>query len=244
MAVSVPLYLDVLTCSSPLAAARVLRAARRRRDVLGAAYTFGGGSLHAPWRPPAGSLPRPDEGWGPRFDPRRVMVLSREEARPVRADAVAERWHLRLRAVRTAGTLDGGDPLDGISAVGGTGPEPGLVVTYALVPPHLAIDFFRYLMASVLEQHAAPGALASFSTIGMRGVSAAGFTVSAWESLDDALRWVRGGPAHAAAMRWLPRHEAPKHGGEAWFCRCVVEGSEGTLAGRDPFAALAPALAA
>jgi len=235
-----------------VSAARLLRSSRRRPESLAATYTFGGRSLHSPRDQPSGPLRSTllrNDGWGALVDARRIMVLTTwpsvealdAHERTVSWPADAERWHVRLIPVRTTGTLHGRDPLDGISAAGQSGALPGVVFTYAGVPPRNLPAFYRLLLRSAAEQQSAAGALASFATPGLDGLSFSGFTVSAWRTLTDALAYAHRGPHHAAAMRWHARRRASGHASEAWFARCVLERSQGTIAGRDPFADIAAA---
>ena len=240
-----PLFLDVLTLPDPLEARRLIQSARRRPDVLGAHLTFGGSALHAPWpSEPDARAPGRDEGWGPGIDFRRIAVIARRPAR-VRRAAVEEHWRVRLRPVRSRGTLRGRDPFGSLSAHAGSHAEPGVIFTYAYVPPPGLVPFILSLQRAVVEQHAAPGALASLALPSVRRLGFSGFTIGAWRTLGDALRWVNTGPRHGDSMAWLERMRKLSGAGEEWFLRCAVESSEGTLAGRDPFAELAaPAAAA
>ena len=227
---------------------RALRAADvPERTLLGALHAGGGTELHAPWPPrPAGLarfLPR-DNGWTS-LDLRRVLIISawqdaaaadRYEARH-RFPRATEHWRVRLRPVFVTGAVLGVNPFGELRATRGTEDEPGLVLTWADVPPRYQPRFVRDSFRSIRTQHRHPGLRASFGSAYLRPGPIRGFTVSCWRDLASVVDWAYRDEVHREAMAWfqtLPEEVRSS----AWFGRFAAERSEGTLAGRDPFAGL------
>ena len=80
-----------------------------------------------------------------------------------------------------------------------------------------------------------PGLRASFGSAYIRPGAFRGFTVSCWRDLASMVDWAYRDRAHRAAMAWFESFPEGLRS-RAWFGRFAVERSEGTLAGRDPFA--------
>ncbi|HEX8105955.1 MAG TPA: hypothetical protein VF533_25280, partial [Solirubrobacteraceae bacterium] len=184
-------------------------------------------------------------GWT-RLDLRRVLIVTawqdaaaadRHEAR-ARFPHATEHWRARLRPVFATGAIRGVNPFGELRATRGTGNEPGLVLTWAEVPPRHQPRFARDSFRAVRTQHAHPGLRASFAAAHLRLGMFRGFTVSCWRDLGAMVDWAYRDGAHRAAMTWI--ESRPGVRSRAWFGRFVVERSEGTLAGRDPFASLLP----
>lgn len=247
--------LDVVSFRNPWHAFRAWRAARRPwlrgeretvpgRSVLGAMYTFWGRDVH----PPRGPKPRVftnslrRDAWGIFPDLRRIFVLSlweSEEAlarfeatRPyARAD---ERWSARLRPVKVKGSIHGEQRLPEMLETRGTDHLPGIVVTWNKMYMHRLPPFRLRLRRAADQAHASPGALASFLTGHVLSPPHFyAFTISCWRRLADAAAFAYRGEPHVGIMRW---YGSPHRFGEGWWARFVIERSEGTLAGRDPFA--------
>ncbi|HEU0103708.1 MAG TPA: hypothetical protein VFR07_15415 [Mycobacteriales bacterium] len=147
-------------------------------------------------------------------------------------------WHVRLEPVAYRGDVraaDGGPaPFDDLPTSGRvTG--PAAVVTWAGLgsdPDRLAefLDRFGDLAADLAQ---ADGAVASAVLTPTAGPV---LTFSAWTSLRATMAWAYAGPVHTAA---IARQEEVTLVPTAGFLRCAVVGSSGSLAGRDPLAALA-----
>lgn len=229
---------------------------RRLRDALGALRRpetlFGGGprflqsflvgrggDLHGPWEPQtdlsirAGAARR--DGWGlPSL--RRVAVLAAWEtgepppARP--GGELRERWRGLFGPGRGHGTVHGADPLEGAALEDWKG-RPGAVFTQGLGGGRL-LEFLRQNNHVVEQLHQSQGLLLAGALFGIRGGQAALCTLSCWTDLDDALRFAyRNAPEHRAAIH---RQKSGYYGAETYFARLVLRRSEGTVAGRDPFA--------
>ena len=239
---------DVVRTRTRREAVGLLRAVRAAdvpgRTLLGALHAGGGTELHAPWPPtPAGLrrfVPR-DNGWT-RLDLRRVLIVAawddaasadRFEDRP-RFPHAREHWRVRLRPVHATGAIRGVKPFGELRAARGTGHEPGLVLTWADVPPRHQPRFARDSFRSVATQHRHPGLRASFGSGHLRPGAFRGFTVSCWRDLASMVDWAYRDGAHREAMAWFDGHPEELRS-RAWFARFVVERSEGTIAGRDPF---------
>lgn len=228
-------------------ASALLAVARNRtgghRALIGAHYTVLGDEVHAPWKPSSGAAEtylRRRDGWSGGIDLRRVFIanafpdakaaLEFDAAAPWPAGA--ERWHARLRPIRSTGSIDAADPLDGVCDEEADQAEAGMVLTHANVPARRLPGFFRRLLPAADAQHTGDGALCSFGTASRRGTRFHGFTVSCWRRLEDAMKYAYQDPVHQEAMRWY--REGPEKG-EAWFARLLLEESTGTLAGTSPF---------
>ena len=219
------------------------------RTVLGALYAGGGTGLQAPWPRPRPGLARfvpRDNGWT-RLDLRRVLVIAawddaaaadRYEAQH-RFPRGTEHWRVRMRPVFVTGAIRGLNPFGELRATRGTEKEPGLVLTWADVPPRFQPRFVRDSFRSVETQHKHPGLLASFASLYIRLGAIRGFTVSCWRDLASMVDWAYRDPVHRQAMKWFESFPQELRS-RAWFGRFVVERSEGTLAGRDPFERLTP----
>ena len=108
-------------------------------------------------------------------------------------------------------------------------------VTWADVPPRFQPRFVRDSYRSIATQHRHPGLRASFGSLHIRLGALRGFTVSCWRDLASMADWAYRDRVHREAMAWFESHPAQLRS-RAWFGRFVVERSEGSLAGRDPFA--------
>ena len=245
--------IDVVRARTRREAAGLLRAVRAAdvpgRTLMGALYAGGGTDMHAPHRPApaglAGLLPR-DNGWTS-LDLRRVLIIAawddadaadRHEARR-RFPHATEHWRVRMRPVFATGAIRGMSPFGEIRATRGTEQEPGLVLTWADVPPRLQPRFARDSFRSIRTQRRHPGLRASFGSAYLRLGTFRGFTISCWRDLGSMVDWAYRDEAHRAAMTFFERH--PEVRSRAWFGRFVVEHSAGTIAGRDPFAGATPA---
>jgi hypothetical protein len=124
-----------------------------------------------------------------------------------------------------------------LRAARGTEHEPGLVLTWADVPPRFQPRFARDSFRAINTQHRHPGLSASFGSAYLRLGTFRGFTVSCWRDLASMVDWAYGDGAHREAMAWFESFPEELRS-RAWFGRFVVERSEGTLAGRDPFRAV------
>ena len=240
--------IDVIRTRTRRDAVRLLRATRRAdvpgRTLLGALYAGGGTALHAPWPPRAGLarfVPR-DNGWTS-LDLRRVLIIAawddaaaadRDEARRPFPRG-AEHWRLRLRPVFVTGAIQGVNPFGELRAARGSEHEPGLVLTWADVPPRFQPRFARDSFRAIETQHRHDGLLASFGSAYPRVGTFHGFTVSCWRDLASMLDWAYRDAVHREAMAWFESFPEELRS-RAWFGRFVVERSEGTLAGHDPFA--------
>ena len=111
------------------------------------------------------------------------------------------------------------------------------MLTWANVPPRFQPRFARDSFRSIDTQHRHPGLLSSFGSAYLRPGAFRGFTVSCWRDLASMVDWAYRDEAHREAMRWFQSFPDDVRSG-AWFGRFAVERSEGTLAGRDPFAGL------
>jgi hypothetical protein len=243
--------IDVIRTRTRREAVGLLRATRAAdvpgRTVLGALYTGGGTGLHAPWPSPggglAGFLPR-DNGWT-RLDLRRVLIISAwDDAGAAdgyetqhRYPRGEEHWRVRMRPVFVTGAVRGVNPFGELRATRGTEHEPGLVLTWADVPPRFQPRFARDSFRSINTQHRHGGLLASFGSAYVRAGNFRGFTVSCWRDLASMVDWAYRDEVHREAMAWFESSDAELRS-RAWFGRFVVERSEGTIAGRDPFARL------
>lgn len=245
------LSVDVLATQHRRDTRKLLREARRVTppggQIIEAHYTNKGNRVHAPWAPLSGLRRIPwfrDDGWGMGPHLRRALVLAawkdRESLDAFQAGnpwpADAERWHVRLKPVRSHGTIRGEDPLGELAQSQGTGDEVGIVISLAAsVPHHKLGPFYKHLKSAADAQHLSPGALASFATTNPRLEGFTGLTVSCWRELNDAVAYAYRGDAHKAAVSW---YESQSDLGEQWIVRCVLEASSGTVAGRDPFRGL------
>ncbi len=243
--------IDVVRTRTRREAVGLLRAVRAAdvpgRTLLGALYAGGGTDLHAPWpASPAGLarfVPR-DNGWAS-VDLRRVLIVAawRDAAAADRYEAqqrfprATEHWRVRLRPVFVTGAIRGVNPFGELRAARGSEGEPGLVLTWADVPPRLQPRFVRDSFRSIKTQHRHPGLRASFGSAYIRLGTFRGFTVSCWRDLASMVDWAYGDKVHREAMAWFQSFPEDLRA-RAWFGRFVVERSEGTLAGRDPFAGL------
>jgi len=242
---------DVVSTRTRREAVRLLRAMPAAdipgRTLLGALYAGGGAALHAPWpAQPDGLarfLPR-DNGWT-RLDLRRVLIIAawdsaaaadRYEAQQ-RFPRAMEHWRVRLRPVLVTGAIRGVNPFGELRAARGTEHEPGLVLTWADVPPRFQPRFVRDSFRSIKTQHRHPGLRASFGSAYPRLGTFRGFTVSCWHDLASMVDWAYRDKVHREAMAWFESFPEQLRS-RAWFGRFAVERSEGTLAGRDPFALL------
>ena len=243
--------IDVVRTRTRREAVGLLRAVRGAdvpgRTLLGALHAGGGMALHAPWPPSRTGLarfvPRGD-GWTS-LDLRRVLIIAawddaadadRFEAQD-RFPRATEHWRLRLRPVSATGGIRGVNPFGELRATRGTQHEPGVVLTWADVPPRHQPRFVRDSFRSITTQHRHPGLRASFGSAYLRPGTFRGFTVSCWRDLASMVDWAYRDGAHREAMAWFESHPQELRS-RAWFGRFVVERSEGTLAGRDPFASL------
>jgi hypothetical protein len=242
--------IDVVRTRTRREAVRLLRAVRAAdvpgRTLLGALYAGGGTELHAPWPATPGLtrfLPR-DNGWT-RLDLRRALIIAawddeaaadRYEAQP-RFPRATEHWRVRLRPVFSTGAIRGVNPFGELRATRGTDHDPGLVLTFADVPPRFQPRFVRDSFRSINTQHEHPGLRASFGSGYLRLGTFRGFTVSCWRDLASMVDWAYRDKVHREAMTWFESLPEDLRAG-AWFGRFVVERSDGTLAGRDPFAGL------
>ena len=241
--------IDVVRTRTRREAVGLIRAMRAAdvpgRTVLGALHAGGGTGLHAPWPPPRTGLrrflPRGD-GWTT-LDLHRVLIVSawrdadaadRYEAQR-RFPRAAEHWHVRMRPVFVTGAIRGVNPFGELRATRGTEHEPGLVLTWADVPPRFQPRFARDSFRSIKTQRRHPGLRASFGSAHIRLGSFRGFTVSCWRDLGSMLDWAYRDEVHREAMAWFESFPDELRS-RAWFGRFAVERSEGTIAGRDPFA--------
>ena len=247
--------LDVVRTHRRFQASTLLHEARTPalgRMPVGAQLAMRGADTHAPWsrartRVRARWLWRRD-GWGLPTDLKRVVLIhgwsdeaAIEPYRASLADAAAEHWSVDLQPLR-ATSIQGG-----VTAVESPGPAaravaeaPGIVITWADVPMLLVPEWLHHLSASVEQQHASPGALASLGTLKIAPARAHGFTISCWRRLGDALDYAYRDADHRATMTWY--RELVEDGSRAatWFGRFLLERSRGTLDGRDPFGGIAP----
>jgi heme-degrading monooxygenase HmoA len=193
--------------------------------------------------PPAGlaRFLRADNGWTS-LDLRRVLIITawcdataadNWEAKR-RFPHATEHWRVRMRPVFVTGAIRGANPFGELRAARGSEHEPGLVLTWADVPPRFQPRFARDSFRSVNTQHAHPGLCASFVSAYLRLGAFRGFTVSCWRDLASMVDWAYRDVAHREAMAWMRSFPDDLHS-RAWFGRFVVERSAGTLAGRDPF---------
>lgn len=242
--------IDVIQTGTRREAISLLRSARAcdvaGRTLLGALYAGGGTDLHAPWPARTGLarlLPR-GNGWTS-LDLRRVLVVSawedaaaadRYEARRPLPRGV-EHWRVRMRPVFATGAIRGVNPFGEVRAMRGTENEPGLVLTWADIPPRFQPRFVRDSFRSIATQHRHPGLLASLGSVYIRPGNLRGFTVSCWRDLAAMVDWAYRDEVHREAMTWFESFPDELRS-RAWFGRFVVESSEGTIAGRDPFARL------
>ena len=243
--------IDMIRTRTRREAVKLLRAARDAdvpgRTLLGALYAGGGTELHAPWPPPRTGLTRlvpRDNGWT-RLDLRRVLIVAawddpaaadRHEARQPFPRGT-EHWRLRLRPVMATGGIQGLNPFGELRATRGSEHEPGLVLTWADVQPRFQPRFVRESFRSIDSQHQHHGLLASFGAGYLRVGTFRGFTVSCWRDLASMTDWAYRDKAHREAMKWFESFPEQLRS-RAWFGRFVVERSEGTIAGRDPFEGL------
>ena len=241
--------IDVVETRTRREAVRLLRRVRSAdvpgRTLLGALYAGGGIGLHAPWPSPQAGLARflpRGNGWT-RLDLRRVLIIAawddaavadRYEAQHRFPQARAH-WRVRMRPVFVTGAIRGVNPFGELRATRGTEREPGLVLTWADVPPRFQPRFVRESFRSINTQHRHPGLRASFGSAYPRLGTFRGFTVSCWRDLASMVDWAYGDKDHREAMAWFESFPEELRS-RAWFGRFVVERSEGTLAGRDPFA--------
>ena len=214
--------------------------------LLGALHAGGGTELHPPWPSTAGLarfVPR-DNGWT-RLDLRRVLIIvawddaaaaERYEAEH-RFPHATEHWRARLRPVVVTGAIRGVNPFGEVRASRGTEHEPGLVLTWADVPPRFQPRFARDSFRAINTQHEHAGLRASFGSAYLRLGTFRGFTVSCWRDLASMADWAYRDGAHREAMAWFNRFPDELRS-RAWFGRFAVERSEGTIAGRDPFEGL------
>lgn len=144
---------------------------------------------------------------------------------------------MRLRPVVVTGAIRGVNPFGELRAARGSGHAPGLVLTWADVPPRFQPRFARDSFRSINTQHEHPGLRASFGSAYIRIGAFRGFTVSCWRDLASMVDWAYRDKVHREAMAWFESHPEELRS-RAWFGRFAVERSEGTLAGRDPFASL------
>ena len=242
--------IDVVRTGTRREAAGLLRAVRAADvpggTLLGALHTGGGTEIHAPWPSPDGLarlVPRPN-GWTS-LDLRRILIITawRDAAAADRHEAhqrfrrATEHWRLRLRPVFATGAILGVNPFGELRATRGTEQEPGLVLTWADVPPRFQPRFVRDSFRSINTQHRHPGLLTSFGSLYPRLGALRGFTLSCWRDLASMADWAYRDTAHREAMKWFESFPDQLRS-RAWFGRFVVERSEGTIAGRDPFAAV------
>jgi hypothetical protein len=243
--------IDVIRTRTRREAVGLLRATRSTdvpgRTVLGALYSGGGANLHAPWPSPGGGLARflpRNNGWTS-LDLRRVLIISSwEDAGAAdgyetqhRYPRGAEHWRVRMRPVFVTGAVRGVNPFGELRATRGTEHEPGLVLTWADVPARFQPRFVRDSFRSIGTQHRHRGLLASFGSAYVRAGNFRGFTVSCWRDLASMADWAYRDKVHREAMAWFESFDEELRS-RAWFGRFVVERSEGTIAGRDPFARL------
>ncbi len=243
--------IDVVRTRTRRDAVGLLRAMRTAdvpgRTLLGALYAGGGTGLHAPWPPPPAGLSRVlprDDGWTS-LDLRRVLIIAawRDAAAADRYDAqhrfprATEHWRVRMRPVFVTGAIRGVNPFGELRAARGTEQEPGLVLTWADVPPRFQPRFVRDSFRSIKTQHRHPGLHASFGSAYIRLGAFRGFTISCWRDLASMVDWAYRDKVHREAMAWFESYPEELRS-RAWFGRFVVGRSEGTLAGRDPFARL------
>jgi hypothetical protein len=242
---------DVVGTRTRREAVGLLRAVRAAdvpgRTLLGALHAGGGTGLHAPWPPPPAGLARflpRDNGWTS-VDLRRVLIIAawhdataadRYEAQH-RFPGATEHWRVRMRPVFVTGAIRGVNPFGELRATRGTEHEPGLVLTWADVPPRFQPRFVRDSFRSINTQHSHPGLLASFGSAYLRLGTFRGFTVSCWRDLASMVDWAYRDKVHREAMAWFESFPEQLRS-RAWFGRFAVERSEGTLAARDPFARL------
>lgn len=242
--------IDVIRTRSWRETVGLLRATRAAdvpgRKLLGALYAGAGDEIHAPWPERTGLarvVPRPN-GWT-RFDLRRALVIAAwddpeaadryEASRPFPRGV--EHWRLRLRPVFVTGGIQGLNPFGELRATRGSELEPGLVLTWADVAPRYQPRFVVESFRSIESQHKHEGLLASFGSSYPRIGTFRGFTVSCWRDLASMTDWAYRDRVHRNAMAWFESFPEDLRA-RAWFGRFVVERSEGTIAGRDPFAGL------
>ena len=153
---------------------------------------------------------------------------------------VAERWRGVFEVQRTRGTLNGADPLQGRPAAPSTG--PGAIWTCENAKVRKLRAFFVQNAMVVRELNASPGLTGAFGVLGLWKRGPWMCTLSFWEDFDAGLAFAyRNAPAHRDAIEMV---RARAFGGtETYFARLGLTDSQGTIAGRDPFAGAKPVAA-
>lgn len=213
------------------------------RRLLGVQYTIRGEDVHPPRKPLPGFLRnwRRKDGWGRFPDLRRLVVIARWESEAdldaFRAGSPypegAEVWHARLRPVKSSGKILREDDMPDVMQTRGSDDLPGVALTWNSMWLHRMPKFSTIAIDVAGRLQRSPGARATFVTGNvLRPLRWSFFTVSCWERLGDMVAFAYKDAPHRESMDWYGR---PYRFGEPWFGRFVIERSEGTLAGRDPF---------
>ena len=149
-------------------------------------------------------------------------------------DLASECWRVDLQPVAARGRWSGREPFGDPAPTRTAGPVAA--VTRARIVPRKAVRFWSAVPPVSADLHTTAGLLAALG-IGEAPVGLQG-TFSLWRDADALRAFAHRGAAHREV---LARTATEGWYAEELFARFAVVGSTGTLDGRDPLVAAAPA---